>query len=158
MKYMNDFWSFLTTNEKTGEDAANLIKGVLKNYDISLDDCSGQGFDNGSNMSGKYKGVQAIILKSNSLAIYSPCGCHSLNLCGVCAADCCTEAQTFFGIVQNLYNLFSCNPKRREILKQIIGSSLHSLDDTRWSAQVECVRPIAAHIGEITEAISSLLN
>lgn len=123
-----------------------------------MDDCRGHGFDNGSNMSGKYKGFQALILKSNPLAVYSPCGCHSLNLCGVCAAESCTEAQTFFGVVQNLYNLFSCSPKRWEILKEIVGSSLHSMSDTRWSARVECVRPIAAHIGKITEAVSSLLS
>ncbi|CAG9835440.1 unnamed protein product [Diabrotica balteata] len=80
------FLEFSDCNEKTGEDIPNLIKEVLKKYDVSLDDCRGQGFDNGSNVSGKYKGH---ILKSNPLAVYSLCGCHSLSLCGVCAAESC---------------------------------------------------------------------
>jgi len=152
------FLEFADCNEKTGQDIAHLIKNILEKYNIPLANCRGQGYDNGSNMSGAYKGVQAIILKWNPFALYSPCACHSLNLCGVCAAECCSEAQTFFGIVQQLYNLFSCSPKRWAILKEIVGFSLHSLSDTRWSARVECVRPLAAHIGKITEAVTSLLQ
>lgn len=38
-------------------------------------------------MAGKYKGVQAIFLRENSLAHYIPCCAHSLNLVGVHAAS-----------------------------------------------------------------------
>jgi len=40
----------------------------------------GQGYDNGSNMKGKYQGVQKRFLDINPKAFYTPCGCHSLNL------------------------------------------------------------------------------
>ena len=36
--------------------------------------------DNGSNMSGKYSGLQARIWERNPLADYIPCFAHSLNL------------------------------------------------------------------------------
>lgn len=152
------FLEFTDCNEKTGQDIANLIKSVLEKSNIPIEECRGQGYDNGSNMSGAYQGVQALILKLNPLAKYSPCGCHSLNLCGVSAAECCSEVQTFFGMVHHVYNLFSCSPKRWEILKGLVGSSLHSLSDTRWSARVDCVKPIAAHTGKVAEAVSSLLK
>ena len=56
-------------------------------------------------------------------------------------------------VVQKLFNIFSSNPQRWEILQKKIGCSLHSLSQTRWSARVECVKPFAAHIPGITEAI-----
>lgn len=63
-------------------------------------DCRGQGYDNGRNMSGKYKGAQSCILRKNEYAVYSPCGAHTLNLVGVNSAECCPQAITVFGVVQ----------------------------------------------------------
>ena len=117
-----------------------MIKSELVNYKIPLDDCRGQGYDNGSNMAGKFKGAQAIIASSHPLAKFSNCGAHSLNLCGVHAAECCNDVITFFGMVQKLYNFFAHSPQRWEILQTNIGCSLHNLSQTRWSARVE---PIA---------------
>ena len=83
---------------------------------IEFSNCRGQGYDNGANMSGKYNGAQSHILKKHNICIFSPCGCHSLNLVGQDYAAICTDAVTFFGTVQTIYNLFSCSPKRWEIL------------------------------------------
>lgn len=128
------FLEFVNCNEKTGEAITDLILQTLQKYNILISDCRGQGYDNGSNMSGPYKGVQARILNINPLAIYSPCACHSLNLCGVHAAECCPSATLIFGIIQKLYNIFSSSPLRWEVLRSKIGGSLHSTSKTRWSA------------------------
>lgn len=128
----------------------------LKEHEIPLADCKGQGYDNGSNMKGVYKGAQAIILSANSEAIYSACTCHSLNICGEKAAESCPAATTFFGAVQKLYNIFSSSPQRWEILKKKIPSSLHSMSKTRWSARVDSVKPVAAHLPGILEALEEL--
>ena len=74
-------------------------------------DCRGQGYDNCTNMAGVYNGAQAIVTKLNNLAFYSNCAAHSLNLCGVNAAECCEEVITFFGILQKTYNFFSKVPR-----------------------------------------------
>ena len=84
----------------------------LKNNDIPFRECRGQGYDNASTMSGKFYGVQSLLNQENPLCIFSPCGCHSLNLCGANSAACCREAITFFGMIQTIYNLFSSSPKR----------------------------------------------
>lgn len=110
--------AFVDCAQKTGMAIAQLIKSQLDLYKIPLADCRGQGYDNGSNMKGAYKGVQAHILAANSLAIYSPCANHSLNLSGVKAAESCPAAITFFGFIQKLYNLFSSSPQRWDILKK----------------------------------------
>ncbi|XP_004209645.3 zinc finger MYM-type protein 1-like [Hydra vulgaris] len=85
------FLEFVDCNQKTEKAIAELICSVIKKHNIPMIDCRGQSYDNGSNMSGQYKGAQAEIIKENQLAIYSPCACHSLNLCGVHAAECCAE-------------------------------------------------------------------
>ena len=130
-----------------------MIKSELVKHRIPLEDCRGQGYDNGSNMAGKFKGAQAIIANSNPLAKFSNCGAHSLNLCGMHAAECCSDVITFFGMVQKLYNFFAHCPQRWEILESYIGCSLHNLSQTRWSARVVSVKPIANHLPLIKHAI-----
>ena len=59
---------------------------------INLADCRGQSYDNASNMSGKYNGVQALVKKKfGAVAEYVPWYAHPLNLVGVCAAQSCPE-------------------------------------------------------------------
>ncbi|XP_047139494.1 zinc finger MYM-type protein 1-like [Hydra vulgaris] len=150
------FLEFVDCNQKTGKTIAELICSVIKKHNIPMIDCRGQGYDNGNNMSGRYKGAQAEIIKENQLAIYSPCACHSLNLCGVHAAECCAEVINFFGVVQKTYNLFSSSPQIWQILKENIGCSLHSMSDTRWSARIESVKPFVEHIPGLRSAIQDL--
>ena len=143
-------------NKKTGKDIAQLIIDTSKKHSIPLTNCRGQGYDNGSNMSGFHKGAQAIIMKNNPLAIFSPCGCHSLNLCGVRSAECCTEVITFFGVVQKLYNLFNSSPQKWEIFTSSVGCSLRNPSETRRSARVDSVKLFAAHLSGIMTALSQV--
>ncbi|KAK5645202.1 hypothetical protein RI129_006502 [Pyrocoelia pectoralis] len=152
------FLEFVDCNNKTGEAIADLIRKTLQKRAISLGDCRGQGYDNGSNMCGIYNGAQAHILQNNPLAIYSPCAAHSLNLCGVEASQCNAEIITFFGVVQRLYNLFSRSPQRWEILQKNIGCSLHSMSDTRWSARIDSVKPFAHHLPGLIKAVDAILT
>ena len=104
------------------------------------------------------EGAQAHILQKNELALFSPCGCHSLNLCGVHAAESCPAVITFFGTIQKLFNIFSASPQRWDILQKHVGCSLHSMSQTRWSARVACVRPFAGHASGLRDAINDLFH
>ena len=130
-KLRKDFFEFVNCFKKIGEDIANLILETLQKYNIPVRECRAQGYDIGSNMSGSYKGAQARISQINPLALFSPCACNSLNLCGVYAAESCPEIVAFFGTIQNLYNIFSSSPQRWEILKNNTGPSLHSIPNVR---------------------------
>ena len=79
-KVEESFMEYVDYSKKTGEEIANMIQNFLSDNSIPLDDCRGQGYDNGANMAGKNKGVKAHLLENNSLAIFSPCACHTLNL------------------------------------------------------------------------------
>ena len=106
------FLKFVDFSDKTGSKIVQMITETLESYAFPLADCREQGCDNAANMSGKYTGAPAIIKEQYPTVIFSPCGCHTLNLCSNDAAECIPEANTFFGTVQTIYTLFSCSPKR----------------------------------------------
>ena len=58
----------------------NLLYYVIPSTGIDVAFCHGQGYDGSSAMSGHLNGVQAIIRKSYSLALYTHCTNHYLNL------------------------------------------------------------------------------
>ena len=104
--------------------------------------CRSQSYDNASNMSGVYKGVQACIKEMNSLAEVVPCSAHSLNLVGNNDADCCVDATSFFGIVQRLYNFLSSSTHCWDVFMPCNSSAyvVKSLSESRWSERHDPVR------------------
>lgn len=107
----------------------------------------------GLTMAGLYKGVQACISEINAYALFFNCAAHSLNLCGVNAAESCQDAITFLSAVQQLYKFLSKSPQRWEILQEEIHCSLHKLSYKRWSARVDAVRPFAKHLRGLQKVV-----
>lgn len=100
---------FLETEESTGQHLASLILKRLEELKIPFEDCRGQSYDNGANMRGKNKGVQARLLEMNPRALFVPCGAHTLNLVVADAAKSSVDATGYFGILHKLYTLFSAS-------------------------------------------------
>lgn len=73
------FLELIPVNESTGEILTEVIINVLNKYGLELNDCRGQGYDNGANMKGKNIGVQRRIPDINPLAVYVSFGYHSYN-------------------------------------------------------------------------------
>jgi hypothetical protein len=87
----------------------------------------------GSNMRGKNKGVQARVCQENPRAFFMPSGFHSLNLVVGDSAISCTEAVSFFGIIQRIYILFSASVGRWKILNDNVPTfAVKPLCNTRW--------------------------
>lgn len=96
---------FLSFIENVGHKVEEMEKCVMKvftNFEINLQDCRGQSYDNASNMSGIYNGLQARIKSTNNLAAYVPCAAHSLNLIGECSVENYSEATKLFCFVQKI--------------------------------------------------------
>lgn len=68
------FLGFLVAEESTGGSLSALILKRLEELNIPFEDCRGQSYDNGANMKGKNKGVQARLLQLNPRAFFIPCG------------------------------------------------------------------------------------
>lgn len=114
---------YVKYDKKSGSEIGELIDAVLCDHGRDFGDCRRKGYENGANMSGKIKGIQAQILKKNKLATYSPCPSHTFNLVGVHAAQSSPEVSTFYGCINGLYTFLSG--------KEQTGCSLHCLSDTR---------------------------
>ena len=101
------FIEFLNVHDTSGQGLFEELLSVLQSLDVDINNVRGQGYDNGSNMKGKHQGVQKKLLDINSRALYTPCGCHCLNLTLCDLANSCTKALDFFGVLQRLYTLFA---------------------------------------------------
>ncbi|XP_010419458.1 PREDICTED: zinc finger MYM-type protein 1-like [Camelina sativa] len=138
------FLTFLKVDDTSGEGLFRELQEVLAAFDLKIDDVRGQGYDNGSNMKGKHKGVQKRFLEVNPRAFYTPCSCHSLNL-ALCdmATTSSTKAISFFGIIQRTYCLFSLSNKLWKIFEDHVGGlTLKALSNTRWESHIESVKAV----------------
>lgn len=134
------FFGFFPISGHTATEMETFLLEQLEKHDIKIEDCRGQSYDNASNMSGQYNGLQAKIKKRNPLAEYVPCAGHSLNLIGSSAAEACSASLDFFGFLQSIYNFFAASTHRWAILKKYLKKDLRvpkSLSQTRWSARAD---------------------
>ncbi|KAJ8969427.1 hypothetical protein NQ314_001769 [Rhamnusium bicolor] len=131
------FPSFLPNIGHKAKDIENALLKSLENNGLDIMNCRGQSYDNASNMSGIYSGLQTRIKTINPLADYVPCAAHSLNLVGSCVVESVTEAVDFFSTLQELYNFFTISTHRWDIFVQHTNLRVKSLSQTRWSARYD---------------------
>ncbi|XP_067130868.1 zinc finger MYM-type protein 1-like [Centruroides vittatus] len=148
------FIKFIHVESSTGENLFFVLKKEIQSLGLDINNITGQGYDNGSNMKGKVSGVQARLLKENPRAFFTPCVCHNYNLVSGDVAKICPEALTFFGILRRLYVLFSASSKRWLILlKYIKELTVKPLCDTRWECRIQSVKAVRYQIGEFYDAL-----
>ena len=156
------FVKFIPTRGHTGHQLADLLFEYIEDNGISLKDLRGQSYDNASNMSGKYKGMQAIIKERNHQAEYIPCVAHSLNLVGKCAAECCQSAVRFFMFVQGLYVFFSASTHRwnllTDALKPLQCPTIKPLSDTRWEARHDALHALRKGYQAVLQVLKAMCD
>lgn len=129
------FLKFLGTNGHSALQLYESLSSLLAQAGIDVRNCRGQSYDNASNMSGKYKGFQALLTRDCSVARFVPCFGHSLNLAGNESANSVPEATTFFDLLQKIYAFFSVSTHHWKILSQLLLTPrLKSLSQTRAKA------------------------
>lgn len=167
------FLQFIPITSHKGEDLTSTILQFLAECGLSVANIRSQSYDNAANMSGQYMGVQSRIKAVNPLAEYVPCSAHSLNLVGNTAASCCTNAISFFGIVQKLYNFLSSSTHRWKVFNQTLRSETEAAEashttvkllvaktlcETRWSARHDAVKALKVNYVGVINTLIALRN
>ncbi|KAG8432737.1 hypothetical protein GDO86_017106 [Hymenochirus boettgeri] len=132
------FLSFIEVDDTTGAGMTKVLLKNLETFQMDLEDMRGQGYDNGSNMKGKSKGVQAQVRGLNPRAFYVPCNSHSLNLVISDAATSCVEAQH----LATTHQWFTLKP----------------LSTTRWESRIDAVKAIRNQLGNIDDALTAVME
>ena len=152
--------AFLDMQGHTGKVLAENLLGFLTRHDVNLADCRSQSYDNASNISGKYNGMQAVIHQKCPLAEYVPCASHSLNLVSQSPVRCCLESVRFFGFVQSLYSFLVASTHRWKVvlnrLKKKGLPTVKRLSDTRWSAHAAAVKAVVKGYEEIKAGLKEI--
>lgn len=119
-----------------------------------MNDCRGQGYDNGANMVGKQKGVQSRIIREYPRAFLNVCGCDKLNLVASDAAKTSVKSVSLFGVIQRLFVFFSSSTKRWEgISKYTQTLTLKKVCETRWESRVSSLKAVKYQYSEIRAAL-----
>lgn len=153
------FFGFIEIAHHDGNYLFTTTENMLSSDGIDIRNCRSQSYDNASNMSGVYSGVQAHMRKVNDLAVWVPCAAHSLNLVGASAAECCNHAVNFFGILQSLYCFFSASPQRWSVLTEHLPSNINvlkSLSETRWSARADASKALMLNYDNVRLSLKQL--
>ncbi|XP_065674051.1 zinc finger MYM-type protein 1-like [Hydra vulgaris] len=146
------FFCFLQIKSHDGKSLITDILDLLERYDIDITNCRGQAYDNASNMSGKYSGLQARLKERSELAFYIPCAGYSLNLVGQCSVSECINSINYFGVLQSLYSFFVASTHRWDLLKGN-HATVKRLSDTRWSCRSDALKTLVENFDGIHAAL-----
>lgn len=153
------FVGYISSVGHSGECMEAAVLGVLQKLQIDIKNGRGQAYDNASNMSGRYKGLQARFKNINKYMDYVPCSAHSLNLVGVNTVENCQKASDLFSFLQQLYNFTASSTNR---WKQVCGDLtsaderqvyLKSLSGTRWSARAVSSKVVFENYNKIYQSL-----
>ena len=132
-----------------------VIKDVLIRCSLPISQCRGQAFDGASNMSGIRNGVQALVKREETKALYVHCLAHSLNLCVQQIAKKCVVVRNTMDFIYELVQLIKFSPKRLHIFdtlrKNVVVSGgestprLRTLCPTRWTVRNAAISSILSN-------------
>ncbi|ODM90673.1 Zinc finger MYM-type protein 1 [Orchesella cincta] len=139
------FLGHYETSSTTGEVLEKIIVDGLQRFGFSLSDLRGQCYDGASNMSGKFNGVQARLLKLQPKAIYVHCLSHSLNLALQSVASKHPFFRDLLSCVHEVGTILHGSPKRMgEFESKLENTSSNfikprPLCPTRWTVRVKSI-------------------
>lgn len=155
---------FVKYLDMEGHAAAQMLQSLKRFFEehhIDITYLRGQSYDNASNMSGRYNGLQAKVKAECPFADFIPCYGHSLNLVGTCCAESCQQAVLFFNFVSSLYNFFSASTARwdalaKEMKKNNQVLTLKRLCGTRWSERADATKALLTNYGTVETVLEEL--
>ena len=157
------FVCFAELEDFSGQGIAKQILSILAEIGLDIDCMVGQGYDGAAAMSGIKNGVQKHVRDVCSIAVYTHCAAHSLNLCFLKAAD-ISEIQKAVTLMNDIAVFFKDSSKRQKVLETSIDqkcpesrcSRLKLHCKTRWVERQEAVRVFSELLPAIQDALEKI--
>ncbi|MES9884352.1 MAG: DUF4371 domain-containing protein, partial [Sedimenticola sp.] len=152
-----EFISFVSTRDTTGETLTHIITTQLEKIGLDIQNVVAQGYDGAGNMSGKVKGVQTRIRALNDDAVYIHCKNHRLNL-AMCRSSKVLFVSHMFDVVGDVLYFITASPKRLNVYlsRNENGNRLKRLCPTRWSQHAESVSAFLKNYTFISDTLIDL--
>ena len=149
--------------DTTGASISRLILDVLCRLSLSTESLRAQTYDGAANMSGAYKGCQAIISQQQPLALYVHCGAHCANLVAQHAVSACGLIRDAVSYVQDLGVLYSRSLKYRSIFSTVVDNTCTSatikpMCQTRWLCRVSAIQSVLSQYAAVLSSLDELTN
>lgn len=144
------FVGFIELKDLDAKSIAHSIDEFLTKEDLNINKCVGFGFDGCSTMSGKDGGVQAILRKKYTKALYFHCSSHKLNLV-INDLNSLPEIRNAMGTTKDTINFF-----RESVLRRKLIPNISRLCETRWSEKHKTIRVFKENLPVILEALQTL--
>jgi len=148
----------------TGEVIAKCILDVLLRLQLPISCLRGQTYDGASNMSGQFKGCQAIIRDKQPLALYMHCGAHCSNLVSQSVCEAVVPVRDAMQSLQELGSLFSQSLKCRTSFAKIAESDhgltkvqqIRPLCPTRWLVRVSALQALTTQYDLVLDCLEEM--
>ncbi|XP_067130092.1 zinc finger MYM-type protein 1-like [Centruroides vittatus] len=149
-KVQEVFVGFVELKGLDAKSIAQTIDEFLTKEELIPVKCVGLGFDGCSTMSGKESGVQAILRKKYTKALFFHCSSHKLNLV-INDLNALPEIRNTIGTTKDIISFF-----RESILRRKLIPNISTLCETRWSEKHKTIRVFKDNFHVIMEALETL--
>lgn len=153
------FLGFYDLKDHSAEGMTDQVMNILREMNIPIQKCYGQGYDGASVMSGVYNGVQSRIKRIQPHAEYVHCASHNLNLVVNDCVSGCSEVSSFFENLQRIYTFFGNSINRWDLLSSFTSESeitLKRLNPTRWSGRLQSLAAVKVRYVDILKALTEI--
>ncbi|XP_067118862.1 52 kDa repressor of the inhibitor of the protein kinase-like [Centruroides vittatus] len=144
------FVGFVELKGLDAKSIAQTIDEFLTKEELIPVKCVGLKFDGCSTMSGKEGGVQAILRKKYTKALFFHCSSHKLNLV-INDLNALPEFRNTIGTTKDIISFF-----RESILTRKLIPNISTLCETRWSEKHKTIRVFNDNFHVIMEALETL--
>jgi len=159
------FVGFYEVSETTGKVLATVAEDCLLRFGLSFEHLRFQSYDVASNMSGTFKGCQAMIKEKQPLGLYVHCGAHVTHLISSFASEATPLIRDTLQFVQDLGTFLKSSMKIRKYLKcpedmPVIVSEesairIKPLCPTRWLSRCNSIRAVLQQYSLLMLALES---
>ena len=157
-----EFLCVVEPPDTCGATLAAMLEGVLKGYSLDLKYLRGQAYDGAANMAGAYNGTQAIIKRTQPLALYLHCSAHCVNLVTEALCQASSIIRNALGVCNEIGTLVSSSHTLRRLLAASSTDTpyikLRPLCPTRWTVRGQSVRALLGQLDTVIPALEDMQN